>query len=185
MSDDALRHGFPPIVDGSAQILILGSMPGQISLQHQHYYAHPRNLFWPIMAALFNIDDTLPYAQKTTRLLQNNIALWDVTESCQRPGSLDSAIIKSSVVSNDIGALLLRSPHIHTLFFNGKTAAALYRRHSQKAVAVHHPTIELHTLPSTSPAYAALSKKAKIAAWQAVKIALEIAPDKHPKNPEI
>ncbi|MDP1927725.1 MAG: DNA-deoxyinosine glycosylase, partial [Thiobacillus sp.] len=43
---------FPPIADLHARVLILGSLPGQVSLQRQQYYAQPQNAFWKIMGRL-------------------------------------------------------------------------------------------------------------------------------------
>ena len=85
----SLQTGFPAIADKHAQILILGSMPSVKSLEKQQYYAHPRNAFWPIMLALFNIDKELNYQQRCQCLVKNNVAVWDVLKSCQRQGSLD------------------------------------------------------------------------------------------------
>ncbi|OZA12577.1 MAG: DNA-deoxyinosine glycosylase, partial [Hydrogenophilales bacterium 17-62-8] len=83
--------GFPPIADAHARILILGSLPGQVSLQRQQYYAQPQNAFWKIMGRLFDAGPELAYAERTQRLVENGIALWDVCASAQRPGSLDAA----------------------------------------------------------------------------------------------
>ena len=85
--------GFEPVVDGDCRVLVLGTMPGVASLQKQQYYGHPRNAFWPIMAAL--TEETLPeeYQARKLMLLRHGIALWDVCQSCEREGSLDSNIL--------------------------------------------------------------------------------------------
>ncbi len=71
--------GFAPIADKSATLLILGSMPSQVSLATQQYYAHQRNAFWPIMLRLLDPDcQASTYGQRTALLLNNDIALWDV-----------------------------------------------------------------------------------------------------------
>lgn len=83
---------FEPLVDKESKVLILGSMPGVMSLNKQQYYGNPRNHFWKIIYSLFNeVEDEL-YEQKKAFLLRKGIALWDVINNCYREGSLDSNI---------------------------------------------------------------------------------------------
>jgi hypoxanthine-DNA glycosylase len=121
-------QGFPPIDDTHARVLILGSLPGQVSLQRQQYYALPQNTFWKIMGRLFGAGPELPYAERTQCLVQNAIALWDVCAAAHRPGSLDAAIVHASVVPNDFSAFIASHPGIGLICFNGGKAADLYRR---------------------------------------------------------
>lgn len=83
---------FPPIVDSNSRILILGSIPGVKSLEKQQYYGHPQNKFWKIIFELLNEDFTGDYGEKIRMLKKHRIALWDVIDSCERKGSLDSEI---------------------------------------------------------------------------------------------
>lgn len=109
--------GFEPIVDGDCRVLVLGTMPGVASLQKQQYYGHPRNAFWPIMAAL--TEEALPeeYQARKLMLLRHGIALWDVCQSCEREGSLDSNILCEH--PNPIVPLLKSTLSIRALAFNG------------------------------------------------------------------
>lgn len=166
----ATLTAFPPLARADARVLVLGSMPGVASLQAQQYYAHPRNAFWPIMAALFGFDPQLPYAQRTAQLQAHHVAIWDVLHQCQRKGSLDSAINRHSEVANDFATFLQDHPAIHTLFFNGQAARQAFDRHVWPTLANPH-TLARHTLPSTSPALAGLSLQAKLARWQIVAAA--------------
>ena len=58
-----LSFGFPPISSPSAHVLILGSLPGRLSLERGEYYANPQNAFWKILAAhapeLPAVDDSI------------------------------------------------------------------------------------------------------------------------------
>ena len=100
----ALSHGFPPVADKSARLLVLGSLPGRASLTAHEYYANKQNAFWRIMGDLVDAGPALPYEQRLKRLNAAGIALWDVMAAGERPGSLDADIVKSSVRINDFSA---------------------------------------------------------------------------------
>lgn len=159
-------RSFPPIAGPNARILILGSIPGKASLQAGEYYAHPRNQFWPIMAALLRRGPFPDYPAKIQALLDADIAVWDVMQSCHRPGSLDAAIDKSSVVANDFQGFLAAHPRIRHIFFNGATAEQAFRR--LVLVGLPMPDLRLQRLPSTSPAHAALSLQQKLHCWSSI-----------------
>ncbi|MBI3430836.1 MAG: DNA-deoxyinosine glycosylase [Hydrogenophilales bacterium] len=161
-------QGFPPIADAHARILILGSLPGQVSLQRQQYYAQPQNAFWKIMGRLFGAGPELPYAERAQRLARNGIALWDVCAAARRPGSLDASIVHSSVVPNDFAAFIASHPGIGLICFNGAKAAELYRRLVLPGLPATRLAIRIETLPSTSPAHAAMPFEEKLTRWAAV-----------------
>lgn len=163
-------RSFPPIAAPDARVLILGSMPGQASLAAGEYYAHPRNAFWPIMAALLGFAPDSPYAERTAALKSAGIALWDVLASCERPGSLDSAIDRESLAINDFVGFFRSHPEIRHVFFNGGTAESIFRKHVPGAANLF--ALTLARLPSTSPAHAGLSRGAKLDQWRPVLEAL-------------
>lgn len=162
-------HSFAPIVGKQPAIIILGSMPGIASLEAQQYYAHPRNAFWRIMEALFDIPYALPYQQRLQQLKSCRIAIWDVLKTCTRATSLDSDIVGTSIVTNDFLSLFESHPSITKVFFNGATAEKTYLKHVHADVAKIFPAIQLQRLPSTSPAHASLNLAQKIAAWSCVR----------------
>ncbi|MDD2738255.1 MAG: DNA-deoxyinosine glycosylase [Methylomonas lenta] len=164
---------FPPIADKNATILILGSIPGKASLEAGEYYAHPRNQFWHIIAELLNTDPLIDYPRKTQSLLDAHIALWDVMQSCIRAGSLDSAIDKSSIVTNDFKGFLAHHPYISHIFFNGATAEQAFRRRVLPDLAI--PMLHLQRLPSTSPAHAAMSYQQKLNCWDLITKELNLS----------
>ncbi|MGB3170454.1 MAG: DNA-deoxyinosine glycosylase [Rhodococcus sp. (in: high G+C Gram-positive bacteria)] len=158
-------HSFPPIADDSAHTLVLGSMPGVVSLQADEYYAHPRNAFWPIMGALFGAGLSVPYTKRTETLLHHGIAVWDVLKLCTRDGSLDSAIVESSIEPNDFPEFLDAHPAIDRIFFNGAKAESSFSRY---VAPLRQTSLTLVRLPSTSPAHASMTFEQKLQAWQAV-----------------
>ena len=159
-------RSFPPIAAPNAETLILGSMPGQVSLTAQQYYAHPRNAFWPIMAELIGLDQTAPYAERVKALQSAKIAVWDVLFSCTRPGSLDSDIETDSLIANDLADFLHQHPAIKRVFFNGAKAESCFRQHI--APTLPAGSIVCLRLPSTSPAHASLTFEQKLTAWRII-----------------
>jgi TDG/mug DNA glycosylase family protein len=158
-----LSFGFPPISSPSARVLVLGSLPGRISLERGEYYANPQNAFWRILAT--RVPD-LPsdYPSRVALLIQQGIALWDVLAAATRSGSLDAAISEDAI-PNNFDAFFHAHPKIQLVGFNGATAAKLYERHVMSTLTDAHRAIARHTLPSTSAAHASLPLAKKTARW--------------------
>jgi len=155
-------QSFPPIAAPDARILILGSMPGEASLQANQYYAHPHNAFWRIMGELIGAGPDIVYEQRVQILEDHGIAVWDVLASCVRPGSLDSNI--RDEVPNDFAAFFASHPRITHIGLNGGKAAASFKRHAVRHCPAH---VIATVLPSTSPAHAARSFAEKCELWRA------------------
>ena len=156
---------FTPIAGEMPRILILGSMPGLASLNANQYYAHPQNAFWKIIAAITGCPAEADYAARTAALKHAGIALWDVLESCMRPGSLDADIDMKSAKANNIADFLLHTPSIKTICFNGAAAETIFRR--RILPTLHNSDLRYIRLPSSSPTHAGMRLQDKIATWQA------------------
>jgi len=161
-----LSSGFGPVARQDARVLILGSMPGVASLEATEYYAFSRNAFWKIMGDLFGADPKLGYMSRLLILKENQIALWDVIQSCHRPGSLDSAISEEGMETNDFNGFFDNHPHISHVLYNGQKAASLFDRKVAPTLTVKY---EYLVLPSTSPANAASSYAVKLEKWSVLK----------------
>ncbi len=164
MNPMALIHSFPPAAARDAHTLILGSMPGDASLRAGEYYANPRNHFWKILGVLVGAGPELPYPARLEKLTGAGFALWDVLQSCERQGSLDSSIISSSITANDFATFLTAHPGIQRIFFNGTAAETAFRRFVIPALPAL--SCSLHRLPSTSPANARFTLQHHLDAWQ-------------------
>ena len=141
---------FLPNIDTKSEILILGSIPGVKSLEEQQYYAHPQNRFWKLMGLFCNVNNLseLNYQNKLQILLKNKIALWDIIQSCNRDGSLDSNI--QNELSNDIQKLLEQFPNIKIICLNGNKSYSAFKKYFPKLLEEY----KCYKLPSTSPANA-------------------------------
>ena len=175
MKDMPHIQSFPPIEDGAANILILGSMPGKESLRAGQYYAHRRNAFWTIMGDLIGAAPALPYETRTRILKSAGIALWDVLASCTRHGSMDADIDADSICPNDFVSFFAKHPDITHVFFNSSMAEQCFHKHVQPLLEPLPGQRPLHyqRLPSTSPAHASMSYRQKLKAW---KVILQCSP---------
>lgn len=153
---------FPPIIKKDSKILILGSIPGIRSLEMQQYYAHPQNKFWKIICEIFNEEFTTNYQQRIEILEKHHIALWDVIDTCERKGSLDSEIRNEE--ANKIEELLQNFPNIKAIFCNGQKS----HKNLQKILGKKF-RLPIIVLPSTSPAYAGLKYEEKLLSWQEIQ----------------
>ena len=148
---------FKPIIASAPKGMILGSMPSVTSLAKQEYYGFTHNRFWKIMAAYYQTE--LPdYSAKQECIKNNHLILWDVIATCEREGSLDSAI--HHAVCNDIASLVHKYPSIHLILCNGRKSYELYHRHIQLDV-----NVECVCLPSTSNANRTISQEKLFELW--------------------
>lgn len=161
--------GLAEVARQDAQVLILGSLPGRISLERGEYYANPRNAFWGIMESLLDVSRELPYAVRLERLKERGIALWDVCQSACRPGSLDSQI--SGIVTNDFNVFFSHHPQVRLICFNGGKACQVYDRKVLPGLACNFAGIRHQQLPSTAPTHAAMPFKEKLRRWGEVVVA--------------
>ena len=155
--------GLAPLVSKQTRLLILGSFPGIASLQAQQYYGHPRNHFWPVLSAILGSSDgnicASSYEDRSKWLLANKLGVWDVYASCEREGSLDSAICAATL--NDFACLKNLCPNLQAIAHNGGESFK-HARHTQLL------GLPVYKLPSTSPANASWSFERKLVAWREV-----------------
>ena len=161
--------GFRPVAKADSRVLILGTLPGPVSLEKRQYYAQSRNAFWPIMGELFGAAPELAYGQRLQKLQQGGVALWDVCRSAYREGALDASIDPHSIVPNNLARFLRSHAAVRLICFNGQTAGKLYRQLVLPRLPETLRDIPCETLPSTSPAYAAMRFEQKLALWQVVR----------------
>jgi hypoxanthine-DNA glycosylase len=145
---------------------VLGTLPGAESLRRVQYYAHPRNLFWPIAFGLFGAVPPAGYEERLSFVLARAIALWDVCGSAERLASADTTI--RAELPNPIPELLQSHPAIRAVAFNGSAARRLHDRHFAR-----RPDIVYLAMPSTSPAHARLGFAEKLAQWGALREVLD------------
>jgi hypoxanthine-DNA glycosylase len=158
-----LKQGLPPIADRSTQLFILGSLPGERSLEEGRYYAHPSNQFWKLVGSVIGVDlHALDYEDRLEILARHGIGLWDVVSAARREGSGDQAI--RDATHNDIGGLKREFPNLEAIAFNGGLAA----REGQRLL-VGVKGLSLHALPSSSAANASMPLAQKAAAWARIR----------------
>jgi hypoxanthine-DNA glycosylase len=98
---------------------------------------------WRILYGLFSPGSAPAerYEDRVAFALNHGVALWDVIESCERPGSLDSNI--KQAIPNDIPGLLGRFPKIGT-----KSHSELNKHFGTDPEIAKRQVIRM---PSTSP----------------------------------
>lgn len=152
-------QGLPPVLSRDTRLIVLGSFPGQASLQAGQYYAHPRNQFWPLLGAIWGLDlRALAYPARLAEVARRGLGLWDIYASCRRQGSLDQAI--QDAEPTDLATLRELAPELRLVAHNGGESASAMRQ----VAALGWPVLRL---PSSSPANASWSFERKLAAWRA------------------
>lgn len=146
---EMVRHTFEPIFDKNSRVIILGTMPSVKSREAGFYYMNPQNIFWKTLSDILKCSFPVSIPDKKDMLLNHNIAIWDVLQSCEIEGSLDSTI--KNPVPNDLSEIFITAK-IKAVFTNGKKATSLYKKYCKAMLG-----LESIYLPSTSPANKAIS----------------------------
>lgn len=159
---DEVKRSFAPVADARARVLVLGSLPGEVSLAEARYYAHPRNHFWRLIGEVIGHElEPLPYGERLTVLQEAGVALWDTVGAARRRGSLDGAI--RDVEANSLIRLVDTLPVLSAVGFNGGKAAAI-----GMPQLAGREGLKLLPLPSSSPAFT-VPFATKLERWEALK----------------
>lgn len=120
---DPRKFGLAPVIDDKTEILILGTLPSDVSLAKRQYYANSNNDFWKIIGEVLKKNsEGLSYERRIEMLKAHGIGLWDIYHNCVRPGSMDNDIREQEL--NDFTTLKRIAPALRLVCFNGKKAGA-------------------------------------------------------------
>ncbi len=145
--------GLPPVADRNTKVLILGTFPGAASLKARQYYADSRNHFWRLVSRVLRLDlNNMSYDDKCAQLLEHQLGLWDVIESCWRKGSSDREILDETL--RDLSELRRVAPNLRLIAFNGSSPSDY--------VSYDFPSI---VLPSSSSSNTHNTIQIKSQAW--------------------
>jgi hypoxanthine-DNA glycosylase len=162
VSSEPLSHSFGAVTDAKTRVLVLGSLPGAMSLARAQYYAHPQNHFWRLIGAVIERElMPLPYEKRLETLLDAGVGLWDTVGSATRRGSLDADIRLHK--ANDLAAHAAALPDLRAIGFNGAKSASIGRKQLRERAE-----LTLIDLPSSSPAYT-LAFESKLEAWMSLR----------------
>ena len=161
------RVGLYPVATAHSRILILGSMPSEVSLANARYYAHPSNRFWTLMGLLFpqyqSYFASADFNDRYEGLNQAGVALWDTIGSCIRVGSDDGAI--RDAVPNNVAGFLTSHPKIGVVLLNGSKSADMWHRYLDESAKRVRPYLRVYALPSTSAANAVYTLSTLKSSW--------------------
>ncbi len=191
--EGARLRGLPPLDTKGARILVLGSFPSVSSLEKSEYYAHQRNHFWPILATIAlqrekravgagspKVEDAPPdWPSRVVLAMELGLAIWDLVASCERSGSLDTAIKNPTL--NDIDAFVAERPSLGCIVLNGSAASAFFAKRfapgsglesaafgEARPIRLGGRDLLARRLPSTSPVPTARFRKIadKLSLWK-------------------
>lgn len=159
-SRDMRKSGLTPIIDGKTEVLILGTLPSDISLAEGQYYANPSNDFWKLVGQVLNQNVVaLAYEERIETLKNHGIGLWDIYHYCVRQGSMDKNITESEL--NDFKTLKTTCPQLRLVCFNGQKAG----ESKEILRSLGYPTL---ILPSSSGANRR-NQAARLRCWDAIR----------------
>lgn len=125
------QHPYPPFVHSSTEKLIVGTLPpprfstGELFDEDVDFcYGSKYGLLWPIMERIFETEliyeNTAAAIQQREKLLvENNIGICDLVESCEREKNDASDVGMLNIETRNIFGVLECFPKITKLFLMG------------------------------------------------------------------
>lgn len=158
-----MKKGLEPIVNKDSKILILGSLPGEMSLKNQKYYDNKNNHFWKLLSYVFEdkFIEFNDYEEKIKFLKNHKVALWDVIKCANREGSLDTNIKNEEY--NDLYTLITKH-NITNIYVNGRKAESSIKKY----LKLNNLELNYNYLPSSSSLNAKLSIIEKSKIWKSI-----------------
>ena len=139
------QHPYQPFIPNNTTKLIVGTLPPPRFSQRKllerdvdFCYGSRNGQLWPILDSIFNLDlkfETTKAAikQRKTFLIDNNIGICDIVESCKRDKIDASDLGMQQVKLRDLVTYLREYPKINTLLFTGGNSKNgpeyFFRRH--------------------------------------------------------
>lgn len=155
-------HPFGVFSPPKAKYLMLGSFTAvKKDDSYDWFYGSKRNQFWPMIEEVYDLK--LPNKKAKQNLFTNlSLAIADMIHQCERRdgNSMDSNLINLVYNTEALKKLLKENP-IKKIFFSSRFVEKEFKRKFKELIDIH-PNVELVTLPSPSPRYAAMSKQEKI-----------------------
>ncbi|MCR5154358.1 MAG: DNA-deoxyinosine glycosylase [Lachnospiraceae bacterium] len=143
--------GFEPLIFEDSRALLLGTLPGQKSLEKGFYYADNSNYFWKFFAEYTGIRMIPSNMEDAKAILKTaKVALWDILESAERVDesgkrtSSDKDIANGKI--NNIEKFCKEHPNIKKIGVLGNKAFDMFQE--------FFPSLDAECLPSSSGANA-------------------------------
>lgn len=155
-------HPFGNFVPKDCHYLFLGTFTGKISdPSYDWFFGTKHNQFWPILESVFGIElKTKTDKQKLFSKLQ--MAITDTILECERSENTNADNNLINIVYNTKAITKIISENkIKSIFFSSKMAEKIYKQNFKELIATN-TEVNLITLPSPSPRYAAMTKLEKI-----------------------
>ena len=171
-----LKEGLPMVIDKNTKVLILGTFPGDTSIDAgEYYYDSKGNQFWWLLGQVVGSQLLeLNYEEKNELLLSKKIGWGDVFHRCRREhSSSDNKIIDGEL--GDFRDIKDNYPNLKTIFINGKFLNGNNANRKIKDLynsfkyEIEKLGFEMKELPSSSGTNTRMNKYEKLKCWNVIK----------------
>lgn len=158
-------HPFGDFVPTNARYLLLGSFPARQG--GDWFYGSKRNQFWQIIERVYGVR-LRDKIDKKVLFSKLRIAVADIIYQCGRINDSSLDFNLTNIVYNTKGiGKVLREQKIQKIFFTSRYVETRFRSQFRDIIE-QFVGVELVTLPSPSPRYAAMTKEEKILRYKKV-----------------